>query len=499
MKNSGTILKSKDKGTAFTRYYFYITAFISGAVIMILELLGTRIFAPYFGTSLYVWSALIAVTLASLAIGYWIGGLVADRVPRADFLYFIILGSALAIWPIPRLAPFFMILTNNLGLRLGILSSATLLFTIPLVFLGAIPPYIIRLRASHLGNLGITAGGIYALSTVGSLIGTLLTGFILIPNFGIRNIFHFVTLILLILCLGWFMKSRKVVMSLIILFITVTVGLSRDLPKNQTESRIVEQVDSPYGRLKVVEINDKRYLLLNAYFQGEIDGQIMKGAFYAEDIRRLPLYRPLGETALMVGLGVGTMPRVLANFGIKTDVVEINPKMLNIAKKYFFYKPTGEDYIQDGRYFIRNCNKKYDFVIFDAYGGGSVPFHLLSLEAFEEVSNVLSRDGILCLVTVGPIKGEKSVASKSIYKTLRAVFPYVHIYYRSDINTFFASKEPLVDIDSQEISKEFSKSAQQEGIISTDDHNPMEFLQTRIDEDERNWNLKTFGHRILVR
>ena len=203
------------------KYYLYITVFITGAVILILEILGTRIIAPFYGTTIYVWSSLIAVTLVALAIGYFIGGKLADKKPESDILYLIIFVAAISIIVIPLVMNFVLIRTNILGSRFGALVSASVLFTIPLLLLGTIVPYAIKLRVKELGKVGITTGSIYGIATVGSFIGAILTGFFLIPNIGIKATIYLISGLLILISGIWFVIDKKKILavSAILIFI----------------------------------------------------------------------------------------------------------------------------------------------------------------------------------------------------------------------------------------------------------------------------------------
>ncbi|MEE9316339.1 MAG: fused MFS/spermidine synthase, partial [bacterium] len=163
------------------KYYLFLTLFITGAAVMGVELAGTRVVAPVYGSGLFVWASLITVALTCLAIGYWIGGKIADKKPKFSTFYLIILIGGILIAPVSQISSPILKLTANLGFRIGPLFSAYILFALPLVLLGMVSPYAIKLSTTELNVLGATAGKLYAISTMGSFFGTLLTGFILIP------------------------------------------------------------------------------------------------------------------------------------------------------------------------------------------------------------------------------------------------------------------------------------------------------------------------------
>lgn len=192
---------------SFLSFYLLLTAFIGGAVVMIIEILGTRIIGPFFGVSLFVWTSLITVTLLALAAGYFAGGALADKKPHPVFLYSLILLAGLSLLLIPLLKNWVLKNVTAWGVRWGSLVGAFILFFLPLFFLGMIAPYLVKLYTREADKIGRTAGRLYAVSTVGSVMGTLVTGFYLIPHFSLNEILFLVGWGLILLSGGfWVFK-----------------------------------------------------------------------------------------------------------------------------------------------------------------------------------------------------------------------------------------------------------------------------------------------------
>jgi len=189
--------------TAFDKYYFYATVFIVGAVILVIEILGTRILATFYGSTIYVWSSLITATLAALSLGYWLGGKVADKKPNMDTLYSLLFLAGALILTTPFYSNWTLLVTDPLGLRFGPLAASALIFIPSLFFLGIASPFAVKLTTSDLDKLGVRAGNIYALSTFGSITGALLAGFYLFVNFTISAILNTLGLILVIIFIIW--------------------------------------------------------------------------------------------------------------------------------------------------------------------------------------------------------------------------------------------------------------------------------------------------------
>ena len=229
---------TEERTTRPDRLLLYGTVTISGAAVMMLELLGTRIIGPFYGVSLYVWSSLISVALIALALGYYLGGLVADKQTRFRLSYAIAL-AGLTTAVIPLVSRPILLWTNDLGLRGGAFTSALLLFALPLTCLGMVGPQVIALAARRRAGVGMAAGSVFAVSTVGSVVGTLLLGFFLLPALGSRVILYAVSaaLILLALVVAWYERRwGHAVMGPVA--VTRRLQPARDSGSRPTQSRL---------------------------------------------------------------------------------------------------------------------------------------------------------------------------------------------------------------------------------------------------------------------
>ena len=236
------------------------TVFITGACVLIIELMGARLLAPYFGSGIYTWSALIAVTLAALALGYSFGGRLADRLPRTDILYNLCLAAGLWTLSTPILAsPLLSSLVDIADIRIALLISSCILYFPNLFLLGAVGPFVIRLIARNSETVGSVSGRVFAVSTVGSLFGALGTGFILIPNYGVQAIFTFCGTLLIILAILGNFRPKFIGYTLVLIAIVVSILLFTGKQNDSTSSiEILDQMPSPHfspgGREDHVEI-----------------------------------------------------------------------------------------------------------------------------------------------------------------------------------------------------------------------------------------------------
>ena len=183
--------------------FLYPVVFIVGFAVLVLEILGTRFLVPFYGSTIFVWSSLISVTLGSLALGYFLGGKAADKNPSFSFLCWLIFFAGMAVLAIPHISGFVLVKTDFLGMRFGPLVSAAILFSFPLILLGTISPFAVRLSLKMREEAGRTAGNLYSISTWGSLAGGLLAGFYLVPYFDERLIAKGVGLALILIFLLW--------------------------------------------------------------------------------------------------------------------------------------------------------------------------------------------------------------------------------------------------------------------------------------------------------
>lgn len=354
--------------TIFNRSGLFITVFITGASVMVIELLGTRMIAPFYGASLYVWSSLISVTMIALAVGYYVGGRWADRAQRTGLSVIIAL-AALFTLLIPLATRTVLLATDFMGLRAGAFVSALVLFSPSLTFLGMVY-FAIKLATSTIEGVGNNVGSMYAVSTVGSVIGTLVLGFFLFPALGSREILLATGLVLVVLALVIGLYEQKQLqrsMAIVPSVLVAALALSL-LPKivdasHQYKSNagfnVVSEQESLYGWVRVIDqpSHDLRLLTADASTIGAAsisNGQSRLS--YQDIVAFLPaLSKEKMQRALIIGLGAGHMAQVLEKrYGMVTDTLEIDPAIAEAAVKYFNFTPTGKAIVGDARYEIRH-------------------------------------------------------------------------------------------------------------------------------------------------
>lgn len=511
--------------TVFGRAGLYLTVFLTGASVMVIELLGTRMIAPFYGASLYVWSSLISVAMIALAIGYFVGGRWADRARRTGLSLIIALAALLTLL-IPWATRTVLLATDPLGLRMGAFVSALVLFSPSLTFLGMVGPFAIKLATSQLEGVGTSSGSIYAVSTLGSVVGTLVLGFYLFPLVGSREIFVGVGAFLLLLAavLAIYEQQRLgkafTVLPVVLLAITglfmmpKVIGAGHAFSGGKTFNILSEQ-ESLYGWVRVIDqpARDLRMLTSDASMIGAAGISNGESRLSYQDIVGLiPAMAPKMSKALVIGLGAGHMAKVLHDrYGIITDTLEIDPAVADAARDYFGYKPTGRAIIGDARYEIRHLKGPYDLIIHDCFTGGAEPAHLLTVETLKQLRGLLSDQGILAVNFVGFSKGFPNLSLASVARTIEQVFPQLSIFVSEpgeDFNDFIflAGRQPLdpaskslLPGESDWLKSRIFTVDRSQGRLLTDNLNPLEHLQIRKSEHYRHFLVDWLGADLLVR
>jgi len=429
----------QDRPTPSRGFFAYLiaTAAVCGALVMVIEVMGSRVLGPFFGVSLFVWTALITVTLVALALGYAAGGMLSDRRSSPDYLYGIIVAAGVLALLVPVLKGPVLKAALPVGLRSGALLSSLILFGPSLFLLGAVSPYLVKIAAGEMAKIGRTVGALYAISTLGSFLGTVVTGFVLIAHFGTDRIFAVTGGILIVLGAGYFALFRRtyaVLIALLPVFLVPTGGtaVSKVMPDGTRATRLLNE-DTFYGNLKVVDYTygaiHTREMLIDGAIQGGIDvntGLPIYGYFYFLEF--LPYaVNPAGKSCLVIGLGAGLVPPWYERRGIATDVIDINPRVVDAARRYFDFRTSGDVIIADARYHLNRTDRRYDYIILDVFNGDTIPSHILSLEALQLVRRRLTERGVLAVNVIGSLRHD-TLMTASVVRTMQAAFGTVELY-----------------------------------------------------------------------
>jgi spermidine synthase len=420
--------------SAASRLAIHAAVFGSGAILMALEILGSRILAPAHGSSIFVWGSLIAVFLAALASGAWLGGLLADARPSLILLGIILVTASIMVWAIPFLAPAVVRVAGG-DVRLGSLGAAFGLFFLPTALLGSVPTFSIRLHGTRPTRLGSTAGWFYALSTAGSMAGTLGTAFLLIPLVGVADLLRWLAAGLALLGALAMLAGRSwhtgpIAALAVVLSLSASppaaAGIVTTGPPNY---RTLGVHDSLYHHLRVLEDERARYLYFGCCAQGGVVlADPLESAYDYVDYFFLGMaLRPEAREILAIGLGPGIVPRhVLANYPqAHFDVVEIDPDVVRLARDSFFFAddPKIVVHVEDGRRFLDGSSRRYDVIMVDAFTADGIAFHLTTRELLTLVREHLKPEGLLVVNLSGVRNGPRQGFLPSYYRTVADVFP----------------------------------------------------------------------------
>ncbi|MBI3605761.1 MAG: fused MFS/spermidine synthase [Nitrospirae bacterium] len=490
-----------------------LTIFICGMIVLVLEVLGSRILSPYFGISLFIWTSLITVTLISLSLGYWIGGILSDRYQNRDLFYLLVLVSGIFVMMIPLIQKPVSLAMTSFGPRMGCLTTAFILFTVPLTLLGMVAPFSLKLSLREIDRAGKIAGNLYALSTLGGIMGTLLVGFWLIPNLGLKNILFVISISLSIFPAIHFVKTKNWKPALACLSVIFISGVLIIYFSQRTQTgKIIFKSESYYGQLKVLDNAGIHMLMVDGAiqtaYQTGLHQSLAPYTGMIEEVLKACREKSLKKVfkGAVIGLGGGVIPESEFKSGDLIDIVEIDPRMPMVAKKFFEFHPERFNLIlEDARHFLNGNRKKYDYIVLDVFAGESSPFYLLSRECFEQLRNSLTDDGILVMNTIGLFTGEGSEFTQSIYKTLQQNFSHRAVLTVSLKDNFtnyimLASNRPLGPLIASS-GKLFAGEVhlrEDSGHVLTDDYNPADYLEQQIALEWRLAIWRGTGSEILL-
>lgn len=475
--------------------------FGAGIGALATEITASRLLAPYFGSSTIVWANLIGIVLAALALGYWLGGRLADRRPEPPLLGYIVLGAAICVAVIPFAAKPFLDLTvegldtASAGAVIGSFLAVLLLCAPPVVLLGMVSPFAIRLAVASIATAGAVAGRLYALSTAGSLLGTFLPALVLIPAIGTQRTFLVIAAVLAASSCFLLGARYLVVAGALAALLVVPPGAIK------AEEGLIHEETSYHQYIGVVERPDGRRLLhLNegvAVHSVWRPDSVLTGGVWDAFLALPPLLgRPLERVAILGNAG-GTTARALGVYypAAEVDGVELDPAVSRVGRRYFGMDENARLTVHDAdaRPFLRSSDERYDLIVVDAYRQPYVPFYLATREFFRLVRDRLAPGGIVAL-NVAAVPDDKRLVA-AVGGTLAAEFPQVVAWPALRFNTIVLGlTEPL---SREEMARRLAKGPRDLASIRrllardalplevsarpwTDDRAPVEWLTDRM-------------------
>jgi len=492
------------------------TVFITGAAVLVVEVAAVRILSPYFGNTIYTVSGVISVILAALSFGYYAGGRMADRRPEEGLFYGMVLVGGLSILLLQLLAFLFLpLLGYGLPLAIGPLVAALFLFFVPGFVLGTLSPFAIALQKLRVKDgVGTVSGDIFFWSTCGSIAGSLLTGFVLVPRFGVDHIMIATGVFLLVFGAAMTVRTShhaKTIVRVLLLLIAGLV-LAVFLVSRDADAEVVYSGGGVYEKITVLDTTYKdrpaRMLLQDRSSSAAmfLDGDDL--AFdYTKYYALYRLARPDAGRVLVIGGGAYSIPKELLRElpNAEVDVAEIEPSLINIAHRYFGLPedPRLNNVVADGRRFLHDADKLYDLIFGDAYYSlYSVPPHLVTGEFFSLVRSRLSPDGVFVANFIGDLSHATPSLILSEMRTFRQVFPNSYFfatrspYSLSPQNIMFVGIAGDKKIDRESLEGVHGRGSVLEGLPSrlidpdrfylemhpklTDSYAPVEYLVSRV-------------------
>lgn len=444
----------------------YFISFIEGGVVMVTEIAGAKLLTPFFGASLYSWAATLSITLLALMTGYYYGGYVTTK-PKYQSpqkIVWVFITSGIAVLLMPSIGHFIMQKTISFSFFTGLILSELFFLFFPIFLMGMISPMIIFQITKKAEQSGRSAGNIYAISTCGGILFTLVFGFLIIPTYGItlpvRVLGLAVALIGLVVLLKEKLISNKNTTLLSVGLLIAFLLFSQDNIRESYDKLNQELLVHSEGLLGELKVTDEvittpaggqaaiRKLKTNNIQQNYVfvDMPTQSLMYYVNFTNQLLNFVPKKESALLIGLGAGSLYSVLSKHNFNVESVEIDQRIYDFGVKYFGMPSHKDHHITDGRYFINVVKKKYDVIILDVIIGESVPAQLITLESFKRLNELLNTNGTLILEHGGVSNFSDNSFIPSIVKTLNAAGFQVSIFnpLMSDTNgdvLFMATKE----------------------------------------------------------
>ncbi|MDZ4169698.1 MAG: fused MFS/spermidine synthase [Coriobacteriia bacterium] len=434
-----------------------VIVFACGASLMALEFIAARLLAPTLGSSVFVWGAVISIVMVALSLGYWAGGQIADRFGSTRTLAPVIAGAGLFTVLVPRLTDLVLPLVAGLGARTGSLVASAIVFFAPALLLAMVSPLGVRLAAGdRVDHIGRSAGQLYAISTAGSIVGTIATAFWLIPLLSLDGLAVGIGFVLFAAA-GFALllprrygddvpsgapapSARLAVLAIATIVAGVVagavslIGPAAAVPGTKAGEEVIYRKDTAYHRLVVTEDNAERHLRFDRSHQSAmyLDDPYETSFHYPQYLHLALAAKPDAKRVLIVGLGGGSLvKRMWRDYPqMRIDVAEIDPIVVDVAYRYFEL-PRDERITvtaEDGRRFLAATDTRYDIIVMDAYYADALPSHLATEEFFREVAAHLTPDGVVAYNVIGAVDGERSKLFRSMYRTVGLVWPHRWVF-----------------------------------------------------------------------
>jgi predicted membrane-bound spermidine synthase len=403
---------------------FFIISFIEGASVMAAEISGAKILAPFFGSSLYVWSSVMAITLAGLASGYFLGGKLSKWEHKEKILFYVLAAAIVFLCTMPFMGRAFYISGAHFSLIPAVVISVFLLLFPTMMCMGATSPLIISILTTHSQESGENSGKIYAVSTVGGILATFLCGFYLLPEIGVAFTLLCFAIALALASLLVFVKPYpKAPATMILLVLCISLYSFTKAPKNPYA---IYEEEGILGKLEIREEPSRanesvmiRKLLINTIVQTEMSVDTKESVSeYVHLLEKNSVYFPKGK-ALVLGLGGGVVSNMLVKNGYEVTGVEFDQRIIDMARRFFYLDASVKTVCDDARHYINKSEEKYTMVLFDIFKAEEQPAHVITKQSLVKLKAMLDPNSVVLINTHGYLTGTKGLGTQCLLATLR--------------------------------------------------------------------------------
>ncbi len=493
---------------------FLIISFVEGASVMAAEISGARILAPFFGSSLHVWSSVMAITLAGLAAGYFSGGRLSRRespasqpgsavgtATRERILLYVLIGAACCLCSMTFMGRVFYLTGTYLPLIPAVIVSVFLLLFPVMLCMGATSPLIISILTKETKESGANSGKIYAVSTLGGILATFLCGFYLLPVFGVRaTLIGFALGMALVSLLLFIRPYPRTPLLMLVLVCSLTAYSFVRAPGNPY---LVYEEEGIPGRLEIRDEPSRtdervmiRKLLINTIVQTEMNMETKTSV--SEYVRLLEsnlAYFPKGR-ALVLGLGGGVVSNMLVQHGYSVTGVEFDQRIIDMAKRFFYLDASVTTVCDDARHYINTAPGKWNLVLFDIFKAEEQPAHVITKQSLDRLKTLLDTNAVVLINTHGYLTGTKGLGTQCLLATLRQAGFDLKICASSEDEAYrnlliVASLKPFTVGLHQEVYPWIISDA---SVVNEDDKPVMELLNAPANQE---WRSNYIRHYIL--
>jgi predicted membrane-bound spermidine synthase len=416
--------------------FYFLLSFIEGGSVMAAELLGAKMLSPYFGSSLYVWASVLAITLGGLAVGYFAGGILSYKSKNPLALFYVLIAAAVFTVLMPFSSKFILWMIGMHSLIPSVIVSSIFILFPPVFMMGMVSPLIIRAITNDVEEAGRAAGAIYAISTVGGILATFTFGFYVIPVFGLTVPSIVTGIVLGVIPVYVILRQKQFGKAIGFFLLCAWAFSASSFSPVSSKIKLVYSSEGLLGQLMVLDYPHynkeqkidgySRWLFVNRISQTMYDSladESNKEEKYFTYVYRISDFTdsiPRGSKVLLLGLGGGSVAKRLTERGLSVDVCELDKRIAEVAKKYFYLSDKVNITVDDARHYIKTCNKKYDLIIFDTFKGEDPPNHVFTMESLEETKRLMNPGATIFVNSLGYIDGKIGKSMRSIYKTFLA-------------------------------------------------------------------------------